>query len=224
MNYERINKKDLIFCVIFVLLFGLLLVFEREIFTFIEIEFFKKNATFCAYLFFFIIALCLFGKILFADIRKVHKENVKKTLHIELLVFVFVLIIATIIGAIFAPQNGNQESIREQTKSNFWFMLIAGCIFAPVVEELIFRFCIFRCINQLNYVLAHIIVALLFGFFHVYISVLFDKDYIQLLNMVQYMIGSIGFSIVYQKTKSIIYPMLGHSAFNFVVTILQLFL
>ncbi len=91
-------------------------------------------------------------------------------------------------------------------------------IFAPLIEEFMYRFFIFRSLEKINIIFGHILTAFIFAFIHVWDYVLLDGDYTQLVSMTVYFIISIGTSCLYSKTRNICYPILLHSIINFIAT------
>ena len=135
----------------------------------------------------------------------------------------FSIVICGIAIELIGVANSNEEEIEAALKSdnlNYVLTAIAAVLFAPITEELFFRFFVYRSIEKINPVISHICVALLFGFFHVWDYILIEKSYIQLINMLPYICMSLGFSILYQKSKNIWYPISLHSVINLLAVIM----
>lgn len=102
-------------------------------------------------------------------------------------------------------------------------MIIAVVVFAPLLEELIFRGIIYRFVRKINWVLAMVVSGFLFGFIHVS-SAVFAGDISQLLQILPYMAMGMVFSYFYEKSKSIAVPMYLHFLNNFISIIVVFFL
>lgn len=113
----------------------------------------------------------------------------------------------------------NQLLFESLIENNFIFMAIQAVIFAPIVEELIFRGLVFRTFRKYNVFWGHFISAFFFGFIHIYQG-LFAGDMTQLLYLLSYGGMGFAFSLVYEKRKTIVAPMLVHMANNLIATIL----
>ena len=86
------------------------------------------------------------------------------------------------------------------------------CIFAPVVEEIIFRGILFKTIaDKTNFFVGVLVSALIFAVIH--------QDFTFLLSY--FMMGFV-FAYLYHKTKRLIVPIVAHATMNTVVTVLQL--
>ena len=96
--------------------------------------------------------------------------------------------------------------------------VIAAVIFGPVVEELVYRFFVFRFLHKHNFIIAHMITALLFAFMHFANEFFKTFDITLLINMIPYVFMSLGFSITYDKNKCLIYPIALHMAINAMAT------
>lgn len=87
-------------------------------------------------------------------------------------------------------------------------------IFGPFVEELLFRYFIFRETSKINKVFAHIFTALIFGFSHIWYYVLIQGDYTQLISSLVYVALGLNASLLYSKTKNICFPLMLHMIIN----------
>lgn len=100
-------------------------------------------------------------------------------------------------------ESANTENLREMTKA-YPLLIFMITVFAPVMEEFVFRKAIFTQLNMSRVGLygSAVISALLFAFIH------FDGHYL--------LYGSLGlwFSYLYYKTNNIFTPMLAHGLMN----------
>lgn len=118
-------------------------------------------------------------------------------------------ILSGIIGTVLV--NENDVALNEMSNSVpvVLYILFVG-ILAPAIEEIVFRFSLFRLINLWNGRAAHIVCAILFGLFHVWDYLVFDHAWVQLLTMLPYCVGGFCFTMLYEKTKNICYPIFLH--------------
>lgn len=107
----------------------------------------------------------------------------------------------------------NTNEIKELGKNEILdFMTVV--IFGPFVEELLFRYFIFRETSKINKVFAHIFTALIFGFSHIWYYVLIQGDYTQLISSLVYVALGLNASLLYSKTKNICFPLMLHMIIN----------
>nr|WP_316045901.1 CPBP family intramembrane glutamic endopeptidase [Planococcus glaciei] len=87
-----------------------------------------------------------------------------------------------------------------------------GCLFGPVLEELVFRRVVFGSLNQTtNFFLATAVSALVFAAVHLEFS-----------HLLIYFSTGLVLAFLYQKTKRIITPIIAHVMLNGFVMIAQL--
>ncbi|MDQ0351818.1 membrane protease YdiL (CAAX protease family) [Alkalibacillus filiformis] len=105
----------------------------------------------------------------------------------------------------------NTQSIMQIIDTNIWFILLP-IVFAPVLEEIIFRKIIFgELYKRTNFIIAGIISALIFAAVHM------DFTYI-----LTYTAMGFAFAYLYVKTKRIIVPIIAHMAMNAIVVLIQM--
>ncbi|MFA5459236.1 MAG: CPBP family intramembrane glutamic endopeptidase [Bacilli bacterium] len=112
----------------------------------------------------------------------------------------------------------NEVAVRDMLTKLPLYTFFGATIFAPLVEELIFRKALFDIIkNKWVYVLMS---GFIFGFLHVITSY---HHYYELFFIIPY--GSLGcaFAYLYYKTKNIINPILVHTIHNTGLVLLFLF-
>ncbi len=91
-------------------------------------------------------------------------------------------------------------------------IIISMVIFAPLLEEIIFRRVLFGGLyNKTNFWIAAIVSALVFAVVHN-----------ELEHTLVYMAPALAFSFVYYKTKRLLAPMIGHFLMNGFVVVIQL--
>lgn len=104
----------------------------------------------------------------------------------------------------------NQMEVEIRLRRMPYFVALIACGFAPVVEELVFRGCIFGKLKEKNRTVWGIIISsVMFGLMHV-LSSLMAGDFIDVMNVIIYAAMGVVFSVVYYKTDSIVASMLVH--------------
>lgn len=119
--------------------------------------------------------------------------------------------------------SANQAEVLASIELSPWLMLFTSCIYAPIVEEILFRGVFFRCIrSRYNFLLTASISAFSFGFIHVMNS-LASGNINDLWYIFSYaLIGSF-MSYAYEKSESIYGSMVLH-CLNNTIAFLTLFL
>ena len=112
--------------------------------------------------------------------------------------------------------NPNTESILNAAKLNVNVMFVVSVLFAPVVEEVLFRGALFGTLRTKNRLLAYIVSALVFSLYHLWQSMLLNFDWTLLLFILQYVPASIALAWCYERSGSIWSSILLHALINFV--------
>lgn len=118
----------------------------------------------------------------------------------------------------FVPDfaNVNDASIAGMMDGHFWLMVIGTVLLVPVAEELLYRGAVFRGLYGKSPALAYCVSTALFSFIHV-LSFLGTADFFTIcLCFVQYIPAGLIFCRCYEKTDSILTPILIHTAVNLV--------
>ena len=110
----------------------------------------------------------------------------------------------------------NEEAVQQMLQTSPIYMTFSACIFAPFMEEMIFRKCIRKIFN--NNVLFIIVSGLLFGLAH-NLEVIGKPDMIYIIPYALF--GSI-FAYTYVKTKSVFVPMTFHFIHNTILVVFSL--
>ena len=218
MYSEPFDKSIRTKGILYAIFFCFLQILGGDLLSLTNIPFILKNLTFSVYLLLFILSILLLGQILVSSVKKFSSAHLEKFAIIGLITVGAIVICGIIIDQV-GISNSNENDIDAALNVdtlNYIITAIAAVIFAPVTEELFFRFLVYRSIEKVNPILSHVCVALLFGFFHVWGYVLIDGEYIQLVNMLPYIAMSLGFSILYQKCKNICFPIILHAIINFI--------
>lgn len=148
------------------------------------------------------------------SIGKNLKENLKKALLIWAVTFLL-MVIAVVIIALCKIENENQNAI-DESSMNAVCGFFAICLLGPLVEELVFRGILFRWLREYTVVFAYIASGVLFGLEHGIYFVICYGDFLQLVSVIPIVVGGIGYAIIYDKTKNILYPLVLHIIYNII--------
>ena len=113
-------------------------------------------------------------------------------------------------------ESANQNQIIDAFNQNPILIIFTTVIYAPIVEEIVFRGAIFRGLrSKTNFWISALISGLSFGMIHVFDS-LIAGNFLDLLYLIVY--GALGFIFCYsyEKNKSIFAPILLHFINNFI--------
>lgn len=119
--------------------------------------------------------------------------------------------------------SANQMEIIEAINVSPYLTMFSTLIYAPIVEELVFRGVFYRALRpHFHWLLSALISAFLFGFIHVMFSLL-TGNFNDLIYLLSY--GLIGFflALAYEKSDTIFAGMLLHffnNAFAFLIVVL----
>ena len=213
MSYEeKMDKKIIIKSAILYVFLQIVLNFGFLFLKIFNNEFVLNNANFFCYFPLFILYLAVYWNTLVESLKKLKKEDFK-----YLGIWVFYTVFLMVVVAIAVDRIGiiNKNDTVEIAQ-NYIMGFITAVIFGPVIEELMYRFFIFRSLERINKVFGHILAALIFGFVHVWHYVLLDGDLTQLVSMSAYLIIGLGASTLYSKNKNICYPIFLHSLINLI--------
>lgn len=143
------------------------------------------------------------------------------------ILFAFVMLYAVnAIGGIVASvlsgteQSVNQGEIIASFQSQPFMTLFLTVIFAPLVEELVFRGALYRHLRmKLGFIPAGLISGLSFGMIHV-ISSLFAGNFSDLWYLINYAALGLVFCYAYEENDTIIAPMILHAMNNGLASLL----
>lgn len=174
--------------------------------------------------FFSTLIFCLFNFISLSlffidDIKQsiiAFKKNIKKYIKYILTYYAITVIISgiafMITTLIVGSASTNEQLVTQESKI---YLLLVGCIYAPIVEELLFRGCLRKLIkNDLLFIL---ISGISFGAWHV---IGYEQSLIQYLYIIPYSLIGICLSYVYAKTNNLTTNIGIHFLNNFIATIL----
>ena len=116
----------------------------------------------------------------------------------------------------------NEELVRELIKKLPVYMTISTILYAPFVEEILFRKCIRKIImgNDKIVKIAYILIsAIIFGLVHV---LTLEASFYDILMGIPYMVVGLSFGYIYVKTGNIFATIQFHLMHNTILLILQL--
>lgn len=116
----------------------------------------------------------------------------------------------------------NQAAIEEMFGQYPFYVAFSAVVFAPIVEEGLFRGVFFRGFSSRNMILAYLVSSLLFGFIHVADSVL-AGNLLDVVFIFVYANMGLVFALLYHKSDQMISGILLHALYNG-LSILALFM
>lgn len=180
---------------------------------------YKVLTTFLIELSYIIIIIFIYRKEIFKDLKD-FKDNYKKYLSKNVIIYLCgILLMALTNFIIYKITNqklsGNEEAIRSYIKEFPLYMIFSSIIYAPFVEEIIFRKTIKDVIK--NKYLFIIIAGLIFGLIHISNY----RDINEIMHSISYIIMGINFAYIYYRTNNIFTTMTFHFCHNLVLLIIQ---
>ena len=119
------------------------------------------------------------------------------------------LILSLLLGVQEPSENTTSLIGIAQTAPLFIFVI---CIFAPILEEIIFRGIIFKSVaEKTNFFVGVLVSAIIFAFVH--------QDF---TFFISYFFMGFVFAYLYHKTNRLIVPIIVHATLNTIVTMIQL--
>jgi membrane protease YdiL (CAAX protease family) len=125
------------------------------------------------------------------------------------------LVSSYIISSIGLKENANQEANIELLRSFPLIEALSAIVFAPIVEELVFRKGFKKALNNKH--LFAIATGLLFGLVHVTSSIQTASDLIMLIYLIPYSSLGIAFGYLYYETDNIYSSLFVHSLHNAII-------
>ena len=186
-------------------------------------EFSLSNKFLCSFIIeitYLIILIFIYRKELFEELKD-FKNNYKKYLSENLVIYLLGVLLMYLINTILYKYTNqsiatNELKIRSYIQEAPLYMFFSACLYAPFVEELLFRKTIRKFFkNKYIYVIG---CGIIFGLLHV--SNYSDpKEY---LFMISYIIMGIDFAYIYYKTNNIFTTITFHLCHNLILLIMQL--
>ncbi len=218
MNKTTINIKELIkgIAIVFIFLSNILALpflslINKNILN-------RETAIALLYLLYIILLVLVYHKELikeFNDFKKNHKTFIKKALNYWLKGLFIMLVSSYIISSIGLKENANQEANIELLRSFPLIEALSAIVFAPIVEELVFRKGFKKALNNKH--LFAIATGLLFGLVHVTSSIQTASDLIMLIYLIPYSSLGIAFGYLYYETDNIYSSLFVHSLHNAII-------
>lgn len=153
------------------------------------------------------------------DIKKNFNTYFKEYLKIYILALIIMMVSNSIINTLTQSIAGNEETIRDTFSKAPVYMFFSAVIFAPFVEEMVFRQSIKNIItNSKTFIITS---GIIFGGLHVIgnIETIYDILYI-----IPYATPGIAFAYMLEKTDNILVPIGIHFLHNGLLMTLQLIL
>lgn len=166
----------------------------------------------------FTILICLilvYFKEIKEDIKKFELKNLSISLKHYIIgltiYFIYQLIISKTITSNIPS---NEEMVRNLFKANIFIAFISACFLAPILEEILFRFTLFKCTN--NKYIFLLTSSILFSLFHVTNL----QSIVQIFFLCSYIILSFTLSYILYKSKNICNSILVHAIHNLFMALL----
>lgn len=115
----------------------------------------------------------------------------------------------------------NQAILVEMFAENKWLIAMMTIFFAPIVEEIVFRYAMIS-FEPKNRIWTLVLSSFLFGFIHVS-SALQSGNLSDLTNIIIYLVLGLVLGTIYLKKQKLIYPILVHGFYN-AISVLFMFL
>lgn len=126
------------------------------------------------------------------------------------------LILAGIMGALgIEATPPNDQAVDTLAQENFGGVLAISVIFAPIVEEVLFRGVLFQSIRRHSRVWAYIASLAMFGIYHTWQFAMVYQDPVYLLYSLQYIPITFALTWSYEKSGSLWVPIFFHASNNY---------
>lgn len=158
----------------------------------------------------------------FNKFKKNLKDNTVELLKQTLLILAVNIFSSLLIGIVFNVQTSqNQQMVNELLTSYFWYTVFSSCIFAPIVEETIFRLAIFRTMYKNSFWFPALVSSIAFGGIHVLGSLLLG-NYLDLVNIITYSLMGLVICAYYYRKDNFFAPIMLHMMNNLIGVLLFL--
>lgn len=158
----------------------------------------------------------------------VFKTNLKSMIKLSFKTYFIMLGVNFLVSLLISIVNPNpaynQQLIEQQILSDPLYIIFLTVIFAPIVEEIVFRGCIYNLLTRKMSINASAVVSgLIFGSMHVIVSII-SGNFLDLINILTYASMGYFFGRIYYQTNSIWAPITVHFINNSIATVLILLL
>lgn len=151
------------------------------------------------------------------DMKINFKNYIDKNIKYYILAIFVMMLSNIIINQIYPSIAGNQESIINTLKKAPIYMFFQSVIFAPIIEEIIFRLSIRRIIkDNLTFIITS---GLIFGGMHVIGNI---NNFYDILYIIPYSAPGIAFAYILTKTNNILVPISIHFMHNTIMILIQI--
>lgn len=156
------------------------------------------------------------------------KKDIKGNLIYGCLIGTGLLYALGIVGALITLFLGGESSSENQAlietiaSAHPLIMSVSAVLFAPVLEEMIFRCVVFGWVYEISPKLAHLVSGFVFGFVHVMMSVL-SGNIAEWIQIFSYFFMGIALSYLYEKKNNIYVPICAHAVNNLISMLLTIF-
>ena len=150
-------------------------------------------------------------------------SNLKMSAYLVVIILAVNMLLSLLIGLLTQTGNSvNQEEIRNASTVLPLMTILSTCVFAPIIEETVFRAGAFSCLRgRLGFWAAAIISSILFGSIHIVDSLMAGN-----LMDVSYLFVYAGIGMVlaygYEKSASCMVPGIVHAANNIISMLFML--
>lgn len=155
--------------------------------------------------------------------REHTQSNLKMSAYLVVVILVVNMVLSLLIGLLTQTGNSvNQEEIRNASTVLPLMTILSTCVFAPIIEETVFRAGAFSCLRgKTGFWIAALISSILFGSIHIVDSLLAGN-----LVDVSYLLVYAGIGMVlaygYEKSSSCMVPCVVHAANNIISMLFML--
>lgn len=217
---ENFNANEKRKGIVLLIIYIVTIIFGTSILKMFNNDILLQNQNFVWYSLLTIIIVIFYSSIIFKSVKSIKKDLIKNMISLlGILLVTFILIVIVSIGiSCLGIINANQVEVNRALEEERKLILISACFLAPITEEIIYRYLIFRAIREHNILIAHIGAALLFGFCHVWYYIIVCGNISSIIAMFPTFVIGLGCSIIYEKTKNITYPILLHMILNIIST------
>jgi len=183
---------------------------------------------FLSYLMIFIALILLCKKFFIKDLEALLKKPKFYAIFIPVAAIAF-LVISTCIDkfvSIWAKANNNQSIIELMIRSeNGWMIVIMVVLFAPIIEEFVYRFAIFRFTKRFHIAISYIASTILFALPHVITTSIEEVGIgIWLLQTIPYLSSGVMFSLIYHKSNENLYASICAHMLNNLFAVILIFM
>lgn len=220
MNSKLFNFKSLLkgigYLVLFLILPGIILI----PFIFIESDstlLYNLELT-IVYLITTIIFIILAKNEFKQSIKTLNLKIIKRALIYWLIGLIIMSLSSDIIELIGIPLNSNETMIREQLKEFPITQILQTVIFAPIMEEIVFRYS-FKDLSRNKHIYA-LFTGIFFALMHLPDALINPT---MLIHLIPYSALGIAFGYIYKDTDNLLATIIPHSLHN-LISILQLFI